>query len=269
MTLNRKYILFIAIGLLVVISILLLVKFRNRERDYSQIENSGVLRIVTDYNPVDYYVSSDSIAGFNYELIQLLQKQTSLKIEVVLENSLEKAIEGLNNKNYDIIISNIPITIDLRDILNFTDPITQSKQVLIQRKAQYNDGVEPIRSQINLANKKIYVPKKSPAILRINNLSSEIGDTILVAEDDTYGIEQLAIMVASKEIDYAACDEAIANRLADQLPELDVKTLIGFTQFEAWGVRKESPVLLDSLNIWIKRVKNTEDFNRICDKYYK
>lgn len=269
MKFSLKSILLIILGLLIIVSIILFVRCINRDRDYPQIASDQVLRVVTDYNPIDYYVSGDSLAGFNYELIKLLEKQTSLRIEVVLENSLDKAIEGLNNKEYDIIISSIPITIDLRDTLNFTNPVTQSKQVLIQRKAQYNDGIEPIRSQVKLANKEIYVPKKSPTILRINNLSTEIGDTIFVIEDETYGIEQLAMMVAAKEIDYAACDELIANRLANQFPELDVSTLIGFTQFEAWVVRKESPILLDSLNMWIKNIRETEDFIRICDKYYK
>lgn len=269
MKLMKKYTVFIVIGLLIIASVIIGFKLINRDRDFPQINSSGVLRVVTDYNPVDYYVSGDSLAGFNYELIQLLQKQTPIKIEVVLENSLDKTLQGLNDKDYDVIIRSIPITTDLRNSLSFTNPVTQSKQVLIQRKAEYNGDIEPIRSHLDLANKEIYVPKQSPAILRINNLSSEIGDSIFVKEDELYGIEQLAMMVASKEIDYAACDELIANRLAEQIPELDVNTLIGFTQFEAWGVRKESPILLDSLNTWINRIKKTEDFVRICDKYYK
>jgi ABC-type amino acid transport substrate-binding protein len=105
--------------------------------------------------------------------------------------------------------------------------------------------------------------------LRIRNLSHEIGDTIFVKEDPTYGQEQLAMMVAAKEIDYAVCDEIVAARVARSIPEIDYSTLIGFTHLEAWAVSEKSPILLDSLNVWIKEVKKTKEYTKIYQKYYK
>jgi membrane-bound lytic murein transglycosylase MltF len=157
----------------------------------------------------------------------------------------------------------------LRDSINFTEPVAQNRQVLIQRKKEYNDGIDPIRSHLDLAKKTLYVPFKSPVILRIQNLSHEIGDTIYVKEDPTYGSEQLAMMVASKDINFAVCDEKAAANVAKALPEIDYSTFIGFTHLEAWAVRKDSPVLLDSLNVYIKRMKETKAYDAIYKKYYK
>lgn len=271
---NKRY---LYAGLFLVSFIILCVVFwsvrktllGNDSRDYPQIAEDGILRIATDYNTVGYYVSGDTIAGFNHDLLQLIQAYTPLKVEVVLEASLEKAIAGLEAGQYDVIARNIPITSDLRASLNFTDPIVQNKQVLIQRKKEYNDGKEPIRSHLDLANKTLYVAKNSPAILRIKNLSHEIGDTIYIREDDAYEAEQLAMMVASMEIDYAVCDEQIAGQLAKSMPEIDYSTLIGFTHLEAWAVRKNSLVLLDSLNSWIDRAEQTSDYSKIYKKYFK
>ena len=164
---------------------------------------------------------------------------------------------------------NIPVTSELRGTLVFTEPVAQNRQVLIQRKQEFNEGVEPLRSHLALAKKTLYVPLNSPAILRIRNLSHEIGDTIYIKEDPTYGAEQLAMLVASKDIDYAVCDEKSAEKVAQSLPEIDYSTLIGFTHIEAWAVSEKSPVLLDSLNTWIKQIKDSKEYRAIYQKYYK
>lgn len=259
----------IIIVVILVIWILFLKKGKEQVKDYPQITESGILHIVTDYNSIGYFVSGDTIAGFNHDLIQLMETYIPIKIEISLESSLEKSIEDLKQGKYDIVARNIPITTQLRDSLKFTEPIVQNRQVLIQRKKKFNDNIEPIRSHLDLAKKTIYISAKSPAKLRIQNLSHEIGDTIYIREDDVYGSEQLAMLVASKEIDYAVCDEKTAEKVAGNLPEIDYATFIGFTHLEAWAVREQSPILLDSLNTWIQRLKKTDAYNKIYSKYYK
>lgn len=258
----------IIVAVVVIIWIVFLKKEEEQIKDYYEIEKSGTLHIVTDYNSVGYFVSGDTIAGFNHDLIQLIETYTPIKIEVVLESSLEKSIEGLKKGKYDVVARNIPVTTLLRDSLKFTEAIVQNRQVLIQRKKSFNDNTEPIRSHLDLAKKTIYISAKSPAKLRLQNLSHEIGDTIYIKEDQVYGSEQLAMLVASKEIDYAVCDEKTAENVAKGLPEIDYATFIGFTHLEAWAVREQSPVLLDSLNSWIQRLKGTNAYKKIYSKYY-
>ncbi len=259
----------IIITVIVIIWIVFLKKEKEQIKDYPEIEKSGTLHIVTDYNSIGYFVSVDTIAGFNHDLIQLIETYTPIKIEVVLESSLEKSIEGLKKGKYDVVARNIPVTTLLRDSLKFTEPIVQNRQVLIQRKKSFNNDTEPIRSHLDLAKKTIYISAKSPVKLRLQNLSHEIGDTIYIKEDQVYGSEQLAMLVASKEIDYAICDEKTAENVAKSLPEIDYATFIGFTHLEAWAVREQSPVLLDSLNSWIQRLKETDAYKKIYNKYYK
>ncbi len=268
---KNKVIIIIALAFLAVaiICYFLFTEKKGSPEDYVQIQKAGTLRIVTDYNSVGYYVSGDTIAGFNHDMIRLLENKIPLKIEIYLESSLDESIDGLESGKYNIMARNIPVTSELRSMLRFTEPVAQNRQVLVQRKAEYNDSIPPVRSHLALAKKTLYVPSNSPAILRIRNLSHEIGDTIYIKEDPTYGSEQLAMMVAAKEIDYAVCDEVVASRVAGSMPEIDYATLIGFTHLEAWAVSEKSPVLLDSLNVWIKQVKTTKEYERIYKKYYK
>lgn len=265
---------FLSVPVIVIILVLIWVFMRENKidkqtRDYSQIEAQGVLHIVTDYNSVGYFVSGDTIAGFNHDLIQLLKAYIPIEIDIRLESSLDKSMDGLKSGKYDVVARSIPVTSELRDSVNFTEPVAQNRQVLIQRKKAFNDDIEPIRSHLDLAKKTLYVPAKSPVILRIQNLAHEIGDTIYIKEDPTYGAEQLAMMVAAKDIDFAVCDEKAAANVAKTLPEIDYSTFIGFTHLEAWAVKHDAPVLLDSLNVWIKRMKETQAYDKIYEKYYK
>jgi len=237
-------------------------------RDYKDITASGELNVVTDYNSIGYFVSGDTARGFQLEMMQALEKEWGLKVNLFLENSLEENLEGLLQQRYDLVARNIPVNIQLKDSFAFTDPLTLNKQVLVQRRALFNDSIEPIRQQLDLAKKTIHVPGESPAILRLNNLSHEIGDTIYVKEDPTYETEQLVMMVATGDIDFTVCDEKVAERLAASLPEIDIETDISFTQLESWAVRRDSPQLLDSLNSWLDRFRETRAFKQIYEKYY-
>lgn len=266
---KSRFLLIISIALVLLFVVWLFMRGEDATKDYSQIEEAGVLHIVTDYNSVGYFVSGDTVAGFYYDLIQLMKTHIPVKVEVSLESSLEKSIEGLKKGKYDVVARNIPVTSELRNSLSFTEAVAQNRQVLVQRKKEFNDGAEPIRSHLNLAKKTFYVPAKSPAILRIQNLSHEIGDTIYIKEDEVYGAEHLIMMVASKNIDYAVCDEKIAAKVAKTLPEIDYSTLIGFTHLEAWAVRENAPILRDSLNSWIELIKSTPAYEGIYRKYYK
>ncbi|GHT88541.1 glutamine ABC transporter substrate-binding protein [Bacteroidia bacterium] len=224
-------------------------------RDYAVIEASGVLNVVTEYNSVGYYVSGDSIAGIQYELCRYIEKRSGLQVHITLENSLETGIQKLKDNTCDVIALNIPITIESKKELAFTIPITQNKQVLVQRKPAEGEAVPLIRNQMDLANKTILVPKDSPGILRLQNLSEEIAEPIYIQEVEDYTQEQILYMVAYGQNKYAVVDKEIALKNAPLFPEIDIQTDISFTQLQAWAVRKNAPVLLDSLNVWIADYK--------------
>ena len=237
-------------------------------RDYPEILKEDTLRIVTDYNPLSYYVTQDSIIGFDYELANLISKRSGLAVLVFPEVSLSKSLQGLNKNVYDIVGRTLPVTTESKQEYNFTETILLNKQVLIQRKPEFNNNTKPIRNQLDLARKTLYIISDAPTRYRIENLAHEIGDTIYVKEETKYGAEQLVIMVAKGDIEFAVINENIAQQMASEFPEIDYQTDISFTQFQSWGLRKTSPVLLDSLNVWLKDIKESAEFQILTKKYF-
>lgn len=236
-------------------------KPKGHPRDYAEIAAEGIIHASTEYNSISFYVDDDTLSGFHYELIEAFARDHGLQAAISPEMSFNKRLEGLADGQYDVIAYGILATSELKDSLLLTTPIVLNKQVLVQRKLEnISDSSLFIKSQLDLAGKTLHVVKGSPSILRIRNLGNEIGDTIYVEEIEKYGSEQLIALVAHGDIDYAVCDESIARTAADSIPQIDINTAISFTQFYSWGVSKQSPILLDSLNTWLdsfKRERNT------------
>lgn len=271
---KRLLILYAALLLVAVAAMVRLAKLRQtpREpepRDYPEIRAEGVLRMITEYNQSGYFISGDTIQGFQYELSQAIARLSGLEVRTRLEMSLAKSFGELSANACDVIARNIPITSEMREEYLFTDPIVLNKQVLAQRTAEANNGQAPIRNQLDLAGKTLHIPKDSPALLRLRNLGHEIGDTIYVVEDELYSTEQLMILVAKGDIDYAVCDQQIARRTGKELPEVDIRTDVSFTQLQSWAVRKDAPVLLDSLNSWLRQIRDSGLYDQIYRRYYK
>lgn len=268
----KKYLKYVLIGVLAVILYIIFSKNETEEvtapRDYAEIAESGILNAVTEYNSISYHADGDSVSGFHYELLNAFARSKGLEPRITPEMSFSERLEGVQTGKYDILANSTVVTSESKDSLLFTHPIVLNKQVLVQRKPQGENDSLYIHSQLELARKTLHMVKDSPAILRIHNLSNEIGDTIYINEIEKYGQEQLLAMVAHGDIDYAVCDESIATASSDDFPQLDIETAVSFSQFYSWGVSKHSPVLLDSLNTWLDSYKKTPEFKQLRKKYY-
>ena len=271
----RKYLKYGIMGVLAVTLSAIIFKPSIKEdssssiRSYEEILHSGVLRAVTEYNSISYHATEDTVSGFHYELLQAFANEKGLKIEMVPEMNEESRIVGIRNGTYDILANNVLINSERKDSLLYTYPILTIKQILVQRKPRHDNDSIYINSLLQLAQKTIHVVNESPSILRIRNLSNEIGDTIYIKEIEKYGQEQLLAMVANGDIDYAVCDENIALKSINEMPQLDIKTAISFTQFYSWGVNFNNKILLDSLNSWLEEFKKTTEFQQLLQKYFK
>jgi ABC-type amino acid transport substrate-binding protein len=238
-------------------------------RDYDAIVAEGVIRATTEYNSTDFYVNGDTLSGFHYELLNLFARDKGLKVEITPEMSFEKRVRNLHEGKCDVVAYGIAVTNEVKDSLLLTVPLMLSKSVLVQRKAEKEEpSFYYIESLLDLSGKTIHLVKGSPSIMRIRNLEVEIGDNIYIEEIDKYGSEQLMAMVAYGDIDYAVCDEHIARASTDSLSNLDIHTDVSFNQFYSWGTSKQSPVLHDSLNVWLLSFRRTKQYKELYNKYY-
>lgn len=244
--------------------------------DLDVIESRGKIVALTDYNSISYFIYRGTPMGYQYELLQDLAKKLDLQLEIKVSNNLEKDFEDLVNHNVDLLAINLTVTAERQKIMNFTLPIMETRQVLVQlsesqrkRNDATYDGSKKVSTLLDLAGKTVYVVKNSAFAERLHNVESEIGDSIDIVEVEKIDSEQLIEQVAKGEIDYCVTDEDVAMINQTYYPSLDINTVVSFPQNMAWAVNKDNPVLLDSVNSWISKMKGSTHHMVLYKKYFK
>jgi membrane-bound lytic murein transglycosylase F len=214
--------------------------------------------------------------GFNYELLMSFSEYIGLDIEIVTENQLDSSFSMLQSGKADLLAMGLTTSSSRKKDILFTDPIDETRQVLVQRKPRNWRSLtldeadsRLIRNQIDLAGKTIYVEAGSSHVERLRSLADEIGDSINIIEVP-FDSERLIKYVDEGEIDYTVCDENIASVNAMYFSGIDINTPVSFPQSIAWGIRKsDSDALLAELNKWIAKYKESGSYALLHAKYFK
>lgn len=242
-------------------------RFEAPLRDLDGILREGKLRVVVDYNYTNYFVYRGKPMGFKYEMLKQLSRDLDVKLEFVVSNDLEETFRGLETGRFDLAAKNLTVTSERIKRVDFTEPIMQTRQVLVQRrKSKGNDAF--VHNQLELAGKTVTVQKNTAFVARLHHIQEEIGSRLTVAEDSVAGVEQLVAMVSSGEIDYTVCDEQVARLYSRHFENLDVSVPVSFRQNIAWAVRKDAVRLKEYLDGWLEDFSHTARYRELQVKYF-
>lgn len=239
-----------------------------------KIREDGVLKVVTEYNSISYFLYRGQPMGFQFEMLQELANHLNLALDVSVSNDLELNFSDLREGRVDMIAMNLTITSERKEDVAFTEPLLQTRQVLVQRKPlqwekmnriQQESGM--IRNQLELEGKEIYVQAGSVYEARLRSLADEIGGGIHIREVNLDS-EQLIQRVALGEIDYTVCDENVGLVNTTYFPQLDVGTAISFPQHVAWALKPRSDSLKKVTDRWISDYRHTKQYAILYNKYF-
>lgn len=213
------------------------------------VAGGDTLNVAIEISPTGLSLAGDTLSGEYYDLLREVCARHDQPVRFHPYTRLEDALSWLRDGRCRLIVGDLPVTAELRDRLIFVEPVGIDKQVLVQLA----DTSSSIKNQFDLAGKIVHVPKESPYIQRLRNLSHEIGDTIYIVEDADYSSEQLVILTAVGEIPRAVVNRSIAESLHGRYPDLDLSVDISFNQFQSWALHPRDSLLRDTLNLWLSR----------------
>jgi membrane-bound lytic murein transglycosylase F len=246
------------------------------ELDLAAIKKRGYLEAIIDNNSISYFIYKGTPLGYEYELLQYFCKSLKVKLKIKVISGIDEAINQLNKGGGDVLAFPLTITKERINFLSFTQAHYNTHQVLVQKKPA-NWRLQPpsvvekklIRNPVDLIGKEVYVMKGSSFSERMKNLSQEIGGDIDLKEDSASAeTESLIHKVATGEIKYTVTDQTIAMVNALYYPNLDINTVLSLPQQIAWGVRKNSPELLEAIDQWLVTSKRNGLFQTLYDKYF-
>lgn len=244
--------------------------------DLPEIQKRGYLTALIDNNSISYFIYKGLPMGYEYELLKNYTSQHKLTLKVKLVSGIEQAIDLLNKGEGDILAFPLTITEERKEYLNFTNPHFTTRQVLVQKRPanwrmQPTEAVEKrmVRNPAQLMGEEVHVMKGSSFKERMDSIAMEVGGQIKIIEDSASAeTESLIRKVAAGEIKFTVTDQAIAMVNSYYYPNLDINTVLGKPQQIAWGIRKNSTQLLESINTWLQEIKRKGYYRVVYKKYF-
>lgn len=251
--------------LIVALTTLVTSCFHTSGKDEDATAIPDTLKVAVELSSMTLNTAGDTISGFSFEVLQRISGEHNLPLKVTAFNNIEEALAENNRAMFDIFVSNIPITSDLREHYLVTTPLFTDRQVLVQNIETQTDSIITTPAQLDC--RPVWVPQRSAIIDRMENLASETGTDIIIIPVDDITEEQLVILVSLGEIPRGVASESTALALIDQYPQLNIDTKLSFNQFRSWILNPADTVLRDSLDSWITDFKDTPEYVTLEKKY--
>ncbi len=244
--------------------------------DLDSIRTRGKLIALTGFNSTSYFIYRGEPMGFQYEMLQALSGHLGVGIEIVTENRIDRALDMLHTGRADILAMNLEMTPSGEREIGFTESISNTRHVLVQRKpAGWNkipaEELEKslVREPAGLKGRTIHVQEHSSHAWHLRSLARETGRGFAVKELP-FDSEELIQLVENGAIELAVCDEDIALVNSTYYPDIDVSTPLGPVHEISWGLRKtHSDQLLAAIDEWIVSFRKTNSYALLYAKYFR
>ncbi len=238
----------------ILISALLLAGCVSKEADATK------LKIGTDdtYPPFQYRDEANKLVGFEVDLGYELGKKLGREVEFI-SNSWAGIFNGLNSKNYDVIMSATSITPKRLETFIFTDPHMMNGQVIVTRS-----GEKSITKPEELKGLKVGVQLETTADIAATKYKEDFEFEILRYNEV---IQTFSAMKAG-HVDVIVADYAVAIDYVNKNPDSYQLTEVMLTNEPiAITLRKEDTALRDELNEALKSLRESGELKALSIKW--
>lgn len=241
---------------------------KNKQRDLAEIIQSGRLTVVTENSEFGFTNTTDSIYGFQFEIVKAFANSMGLELEVIEHKDLSKMSDDVLNGNADVIAGFIPVTKENKSEFLISAPILTSRLMLVQRKDTTSAANLRVKASAT-GGDTISVIKNSPFISRIKHLSDELGQEIYIAEVNAGNMDEMLTLLEDKKFNLTVCPEILVPALQEKYPTVDFSESIGFNQEYAWMIHPEARELHQKLNDFLTEFVGSSAYWTLYRKYFK
>lgn len=228
------------------------------ERDFDDIKESGVLRMITFYSSNTYFLNQGIEVGFEYELLKEFARENDLAVEVIIAGAEENPFDLLNKGVGDVIAANYTITPERKKYANFTRPYNIVDQMIVY------SAEETFRPQtleeLSESGIPISVRRNSSYYSKLNELNEQGYNFKIRPISEGMDTEAALVQLAKGNLRATVADDNMyfsSNRYVDGLypgPTISEADTI------AWAVRKNGPELESKMNRYLyKHFRFSED----------
>jgi len=218
---------------------------------------SKVLKVGSDcaYPPMEYQ-EGEEFKGFDLDLIKAIAKEMGREVEIQ-NTAWDGIIPGLQNGNYDVLISAMTITDERKQQINFSDPYFEAGQAILVR-ADYDE----IKSEADLLGRKVGVQLGTT------------GDIALTEMKDVKISRFNANPEAVQALRNGGCDAVVGDSVtlmweATKDGKLKMVSNEPFTsEFYGIGVKKGNDKLLNEINKALAKLKENGTYAELYRQWF-
>lgn len=243
-------------------------------RTFQDIQDEGIIRVITRFNSLSYFLHRGEEHGFEYELVKAFADQYDLDVEVIITNDQQDPIDLLNSGQGDVIAANYAVTDLRKHYIAFTQPYN----LVDQRVVLFDMDTTSVKSLADLNGESITVRNNSSYEQKLRSLIKEEDlDIEIETVSEDWDTEALITGVANGEFSATVSDDNLLKAAQTYIENVSAGPVISEDDSVAWGVRRNNPELLSAMNRFLTNQFRIEDgepkrsalLNILMRKYYE
>ncbi len=227
-----------------------------------EIQQRGVLKVITRNSPTTYYERADGLAGVEYELAEAFAASLGVKTQYIVNDNLKEIIELVNAGEVDLAAAGLTVTSERAKQLRFAPSYqTITSKLVFKQGKKWPRNISQLDGELRVVAHSSY----SQELLKLKETHS----TLHWSETTEHTAEELLMMVLDETIDYTIVDSTELSLNRRFHPELAVAFTLGEPQNLAWAFAPSDDYSLFSKTIeFFGQQRAQGNITQLHEKYY-
>ncbi|WP_428357520.1 membrane-bound lytic murein transglycosylase MltF [Methyloprofundus sp.] len=238
-------------------------KVATYKNQLERIKKSGVLTVLTRYDPTTYYESANGFSGLEYDLVQLFARHLQVKSKFIVPDTFAAILQKTQAGIADFAAAGISITEERKQQFLFAPAYQEISEQLIfrsgtKRPRDVNDltnGILEVVKGTSHAESLLKLQQKNPQLEWLTN--------------DKLNTDGLLYLVNQRLIDYTIADSNQMTLMRRFYPKLNIAFNISPSRHLAWAFKKSEDLsLYNEALVFFNKIKKNKQLEQLIERHY-
>ncbi|MDF1582217.1 MAG: membrane-bound lytic murein transglycosylase MltF [Methyloprofundus sp.] len=228
-----------------------------------RVKKTGLLTVLTRYDPTTYYESADGFSGLEYDLVQLFAQHLKVKTKFIIPDTFAQILKKTQTGEADFSAAGITITPDRQQQFLFTPPYQEITEQII-----YRSGTKQPKTVADLSEGILEVVQDTSHIETLLQLQ-ESHPNLQWFTNKNLDTDGLLYLINARLIDYTIADSNQITLIRRFYPKLNVAFDISTPRQLAWAFQKSTDTsLYDEATRFFHEISKKKVLEQLLERHY-